>query len=196
MYAYIVVSLLSGVRTEEARALRWDLVDLEAGTVSVWRSERIGGDTITPGSRRTLLLADTVTEALQAWKADQDQERCMAATRWSEQGLVFTTSTGGGLSAGNVRRWFKDVCERANLSRNWTPQELRHTFVSLLSENGMLIEEIADLVGHSSSHTTETVYRRQLRRVLRGGAVAMDAIFGNQESAGQQDDESSPLSPG
>ena len=29
MYAYIVLSLLVGVRTEEARALRWDHVDLE-----------------------------------------------------------------------------------------------------------------------------------------------------------------------
>jgi hypothetical protein len=33
MYAYIVVSLLSGIRTEEARALPWELVNLEAGTV-------------------------------------------------------------------------------------------------------------------------------------------------------------------
>jgi len=30
LYAYIVLSLLIGVRTEEARALRWDHVDLEA----------------------------------------------------------------------------------------------------------------------------------------------------------------------
>ena len=29
MYAYIVLSLLVGLRTEEARALRWDHVDLD-----------------------------------------------------------------------------------------------------------------------------------------------------------------------
>jgi len=29
VYAYVVLSLLVGVRTEEARALRWDHVDLE-----------------------------------------------------------------------------------------------------------------------------------------------------------------------
>jgi integrase len=29
LYAYVVLSLLVGVRTEEARALRWDHVDLE-----------------------------------------------------------------------------------------------------------------------------------------------------------------------
>ena len=35
--AYVVLSLLSGVRTEEARAITWDEVDLKAGTVAVYR---------------------------------------------------------------------------------------------------------------------------------------------------------------
>ena len=41
--AYVVLSLTTGIRTEEARALRWDHVDLEAGTVAVWRSVRSHG---------------------------------------------------------------------------------------------------------------------------------------------------------
>ena len=35
--AYVILSLLSGVRTEEARALTWDEVDLKAGAVAVYR---------------------------------------------------------------------------------------------------------------------------------------------------------------
>ena len=31
------------------------------------------------------------------------------------------------------------------------PAELRHSFVSLLSDNGMSLEEIADLCGHSGT---------------------------------------------
>jgi len=46
--AYVVLSLLSGVRTEEARAITWDEVDLKAGTVAVYRSVRAKGDTKTP----------------------------------------------------------------------------------------------------------------------------------------------------
>ncbi len=41
----------------------------------------------------------------------------------------------------------------------WAPRELRHTFVSVMSESGVVIEEITRLVGHASSRTTETVYR-------------------------------------
>jgi len=49
LYANVVLSLLVGVRTEEARALRWDHVDLEGNPdaeppvpphVDVWRSVR------------------------------------------------------------------------------------------------------------------------------------------------------------
>jgi hypothetical protein len=56
---------------------------------------------------------------------------------------------------------FQDVCERAGLGRDWAPRDLRHTFVSLLSDDGMAIEKIARLAGHASSHVTETVYRQE-----------------------------------
>ncbi|WP_020547452.1 tyrosine-type recombinase/integrase [Nonomuraea coxensis] len=59
----------------------------------------------------------------------------------------------------------------------WTPRELRHSFVSLLSDNGTPPEEISRLVGHSSTAVTELVYRKQIRPVLQGGAVIMDRIF-------------------
>jgi integrase len=49
LHAFIVLCLLTGVRSEEARALTWEHVDLEAGTISVWRSVRADGDTKTNG---------------------------------------------------------------------------------------------------------------------------------------------------
>jgi integrase len=59
---------------------------------------------------------------------------------------------------------------------------LRHSFVSLLSDNGMSLEEIADLCGHSGTSITESVYRHQVRPVLFNGAVAMDRIFGSDDT--------------
>src|SRR5215475_5492300 len=49
LYAYVILSLLVGLRTEEARALRWDHVHLDADSalpphVDVWRSVRAHGD--------------------------------------------------------------------------------------------------------------------------------------------------------
>lgn len=55
MHAYVVVSLLTGARTEELRALTWDHLDLDGDppSIEVWRSVRRGGETKTPRSRHT-----------------------------------------------------------------------------------------------------------------------------------------------
>ena len=59
----------------------------------------------------------------------------------------------------------------------WTPRELRHSFVSLLSSTGLAIEDISHLVGYANTWVTESVYRKELRPVLTRGAGAMDALF-------------------
>jgi integrase len=65
--------------------------------------------------------------------------------------------------------------------QEWTPRELRHSFVSLLSDAGVSIEQISRLVGHSGPTTTETVYRKQIRPVIVHGADAMDRIFPTED---------------
>jgi integrase len=47
----------------------------------------------------------------------------------------------------------------------------------LLSDADVPIERISRLVGHSSTVTTETIYRRQVRPVIVHGADIMDRIF-------------------
>jgi integrase len=59
----------------------------------------------------------------------------------------------------------------------WTPRELRHSFVSVLSDAGIPVEQIAQLVGHSGTTVTELVYRHQLRPVIQTGATVMDSLF-------------------
>jgi integrase len=176
--AYVVLCLMTGIRTEEARALRWDHVNLDAGSIAVWRSVRLGGDTKTSKSRRTLGLPQAVTEALREHRARQDEEKLAAGELWRDHDLVFTTTIGTGLDAANVRRYFRGICRAAAIGEDWAPRELRTSFVSLLSASGVPVEEIARLAGHSSSRTTETIYRKELRPVLVKGAEVMDQIFG------------------
>jgi integrase len=176
--AYVVLSLLTGIRTEEARALRWDHVDLDVGTMAVWRSVRHGGDTKTTKSRRTLGLPHAASEALREHSRRQAGEKVTAGPLWKDHGLVFATRVGTQLDAGNVRRQFKAICKAAGIGEDWTPRELRTSFVSLLSASGVPLEEIARLAGHSSSRTTEVVYRREIRPVLVKGAEVMDQLFG------------------
>jgi site-specific recombinase XerD len=95
---------------------------------------------------------------------------------------VFCTSVGTALDAANVRRSFRRVAAAAGLdAQAWTPRELRHSFVSLLSSTGMSIEDISHLLGHASSRVTELVYRKELRPVPTRGASAMDALFPHEK---------------
>jgi integrase len=80
-------------------------------------------------------------------------------------------------SPGNVRKMFKRICTEAGAGDSWTPRELRTTFVSLTSHQGVSIEEIARLAGHATTRTTEIVYRRELRPVITTGAEIMDQLF-------------------
>ncbi|NUP14767.1 MAG: site-specific integrase [Streptomyces sp.] len=185
MEPYVVVSLLTGARTEELRALTWDHVDLEGNPytnppvpphVAVWRSVRVGGETKTRKSRRTLALPRRCVDVL---RAHRDDQRRRQGDSWSATGLVFASAAGTELDASNVRRAFRTVIKEADglNAAEWTPRELRHSFVSLLSDNGIPLEEISRLVGHSSTAVTEAVYRKQIRPVLQAGAIAMDRIF-------------------
>jgi hypothetical protein len=78
--------------------------------------------------------------------------------------------------AANVRRDFRRALALVpGLDpAEWTPRELRHSFVSLLSDAGVLLEDISRLVGHSGTSVTDLVYRHQIRPVIQTGATLMD----------------------
>ena len=55
--------------------------------------------------------------------------------------------------------------------------------MSIISDNGVPIETIADLAGHASTAVTEEVYRHQLKPVITKGAATMNAVFNQQNQA-------------
>jgi integrase len=187
--AYVVLSILIGARTEELRALTWACVDLEGQpatygmplvppSIMVWRSDRHGGDTKTVKSRRTLAMPLRCVDALKAHRQRQDAIRQRAGDRWQANDLVFCTRTGRPLEGNNVKRDIRPIFRKAGLvAEDWAPRELRHTFVSLLSDSGVPLENISRLVGHKGTAVTELVYRHQIRPVMQDGASAMDRIF-------------------
>ncbi|MFC5911713.1 site-specific integrase [Streptacidiphilus monticola] len=203
MRAYVVLSLLTGARTEELRALTWDHVYLEGQPdasppvpphVAVWRSVRAGNDTKTRKSRRTLALPGRCIEALADHRERQQRAWQAAKRRWSPSVLVFASEAGTALDAANVRRAFRSVLKKVPgiVPGEWTPRELRHSFVSLLSDQGVPLEEISRLVGHSSTAVTEEVYRKQIRPVIQTGAVVMDDIFKKRPASDPKRGEEEP----
>ena len=138
---------------------------------------RASGDTKTQKSRRVLLLPQIAAEALREHRKRQAADRLTAGALWRAHGLVFASAMGTQLDRYNVRREFRRITQAAGLGSDWAPREMRHTFVSLLSFSGIPLEDIADLVGHKGTATTETVYRMVIVPELRRGAEVMDQLF-------------------
>jgi len=90
------------------------------------------------------LSAPTVRSALKELREHlqrQGDARLRAGVLWQDNGLVFTTALGTHLDAADVLRSLRAIWRKADLGEEWTPRQLRHTSVSLLSDNGMAIEE-------------------------------------------------------
>ncbi|MGP4090041.1 site-specific integrase [Streptomyces sp. KR55] len=154
IHAYVVLSLLVGVRPEEARPLTWVHVHLgnsgkDKPHVDVWRSVRGHGDTKTRKSRRSLAMPRQAALVMRAHKRRQRAACTAAGKEWTEESLVFPTETGELRSALNVRRNFRALLKEAGFENpeEWTTRETRTSFVSLLSDHGIPIEVIARLVG-------------------------------------------------
>lgn len=101
--------------------------------------------------------------------------------------MVFCREDCIQLDRWQVRREFAVITRAAGLGEQWAPRELRHLFVSILSAHGVRIKDISDLVGHSGTSVTESVYRHEIRPALTIGATGM-----NKTSARSGPDRLSP----
>ena len=75
---------------------------------------------------------------------------------------------------------FSKMTRKAGIG-HWHVHEGRHTAVSIMSSNGVPIQEVSVTVGHKSTHVTETVYRHVIVAAIRGGATVMDDVFGDED---------------
>ncbi len=176
------IMLTMGLRVGEATGVPWDAIDLDARTLAVRQTVKREpgglriGDTKTKKSKRTLAIPSVALKAIRNRRITQAHERLAAGPMWHDSGLVFTTSIGTLIDPKNLRRTFNRITQTADLGK-WTPTELRHSAVSLMSAAGVPLENIADIVGHDGTRMTGGIYRHVLAPVIDHGVAAMDDLF-------------------
>src|SRR6266567_1263020 len=183
--ALFVLSITLGLRPGELRKLAWDHVDLDNAVIHVWQSASRTGDVKTPKSKRSLVLPKRAVTALQAHRKRQAAERLAAGAAWQDNNLVFCHEDGRMYTSDALNWRFGKMTRRADIG-HWHAHEGRHTAVSIMSSNGVPLQEISDTVGHKSTHVTETVYRHVIVPAIRGGATVMDQVFGQTDDGDDQ----------
>lgn len=188
--AHLLVAIGCGLRPGELLGLKWEDIDLDAGTLHVrhalheepgtdGRGSRLAiANLKTPSSRRTLRMPTATAGALRAHKAAQAAARLKLGARWQDHGLIFAGPSGNPMWPGGVRAHFRRLCERAGLGADWHPHEARHSFVSVLSDAGESIEAIAAAAGHRNSAITKKTYWHAINPEITSAATAMDGVLG------------------
>jgi integrase len=131
----------------------------------------------TQRSRRTIVLPEVVITALRAHRTRQLMERLVAGSRWANADHVFATTIGTPIEAAAVTRAFQRALRRAALPHSRF-HDLRHAAATYLLAQGMTLEDVKNLLGHSSITLTSNTYGHVLEKRQHQVAQAMDAVLG------------------
>jgi integrase len=139
------VALLTGLRRGELFALRWKVLDLEAGQLMVQEAVYEGafGTPKTAAGVRVLPLSEGLVLLLGEWR-----KRCK---RQEPEDLVFSTWSGKPISPNNVlRKAVFPACQAQGLP-NATWLTFRRTDSSWAHEKGIPGKVVAELMGMPTS---------------------------------------------
>jgi integrase len=166
-----VLAATCGLRIGEILALRYEDIDLAAGTIRVEHTLYHGERTApkTSSSRRTLTLPQTALECL---------------TRLSESssdptGYLFATASGKPVDVSNFYKWsWRPALRRAGLDEDITPHQLRHGTASLLLNQNVPVPVVSKYLGHANSGITMKVYAHMIDGTSGMAADGIDEALG------------------
>lgn len=144
-----VLALYTGLRRSDLRLLKWTSVDLSAGIIRL----------VMRKTKRAVLLpiVPRVRDAL---------DTCRKRTVMSE--YVLLTPEGKPYSESTIKRYFTTAKAIAGINRRFRFHDQRHTFASTLASKGINSFTLRDLLGHTSTRTTE--------RYARPSIETLDAV--------------------
>jgi integrase len=175
--ALFATAVMTGVRLGELLALQWDDVNWRAGTIRVRRS-LYNGQFVEPKTSRSVRVIG-MSNRLAAILLEHK-----LAAPYSPFDLVFPTPEGTPMDPANLRkRVFTDTLTRAKLHKIRI-HDLRHTFASLLINQGENLEYVQAQLGHSSITTTVDRYGHLMPDAHRGASDRLDAtLFGDSRQS-------------
>ncbi len=185
-------ALLTGVRQGEEFALMWEggendsFIDFENNLIHVKRSvfwnygetqEEIGTKFIltTPKSKFSIRSIDLSPELKKMLRAHYLKAQ-------DKTGFVFQSSPGTPINANNFyTRTFKPGVQAAELG-DFRWHDLRHTYGSLLLDQGEDLVYVSRQLGHSSVSITADIYSHLIREHRPEAVAKLDRLLFSQSS--------------
>lgn len=148
----IELLFMTGIRISELCELHRDAIDLSKGTICVYGK----------GSKERMIPIgnNKVLQLLQEYEKEFEKEM---------KGNFFVNRYGEALSTQSVRLMIRHYTKAAGIEQHITPHMIRHSFATLLLEEGVDIRIIQQLLGHASIVTTQiytNVASAQKKKIL------------------------------
>lgn len=170
----IKVSFNTGLRPNELLALEWTDLDIENKTLDIWGTlvKETGKKLYkqqslkTNSSVRTIPISDSTLKILKTWKTYQQSENIHSKFIFSKNGKPMYSQS--------IARKLKDTAKKVNIAE--IPlKNLRHSFATYARyELSCPIQDIADVMGHSSVTITEKYYIQRPKVATRSIANRMN----------------------
>jgi len=161
------LAIFSGARQGEIVGLRWSDVDWINSQIHIQKTfnHQAWYDVKTKTSNRKIDIGPVTISELKKWKL---------ACPVCELDLVFPNQAGNPINHNNlVSRYFNPALKAAGLPR-MRFHDLRHTYASLLIEQGENIKYIQSQLGHSSPTVTLNVYAHLMKTVNQEAACRLE----------------------
>lgn len=144
----------TGLRSGELIALKWSDINFDKNFLIIRRRIRDGEEALPKGYKQRRV--DLTPQAKKALKAQQFLTGLKSKWVWlNYKGKPYT-------STDSLDVMFKKACEYANV-RIGRFNNMRHTFITLMMENGMSESWITQNVGHVDISTTRNFYTGRIK---------------------------------
>lgn len=173
IYIFLLLDCYTGLRKGELFGLEWKDISYERKLLNVTKSrtgtrKKVTEQILTPKtdcSVRKIPLNDFVLSELKAeQKRQRELQELLGSGYDTSNDLVIRNKDGkpySNLSA--INRVLNRLEKKAGL-HHCTIHGLRHSVASILDDNGTALQDIAILLGHKSTATTERVYIKRRRK--------------------------------
>jgi len=160
-------AVLSGLRQGEILALKHSDIDFKAGKIHVNKTVdflTIDGSfkplvTVpkTQASIRTVPIMDALKPLLSTHIRREKEKHFKECTPWTLDSILFSSAKCTYIEGGNIRKRLKRLLKKLGIEPT-SFHALRHSFCTLLAEQGVPLKTASMLMGHSSISITAKYY--------------------------------------
>ncbi|MFA5377565.1 MAG: tyrosine-type recombinase/integrase [Dehalococcoidia bacterium] len=138
--AYLLSLFVMGLRSIEARNLRWKDIDWRRGTANMIQKG---------GTMKSLPMGPALMSSLRTIAPPESNRKA----GWGDLPVFLNPDTGKAVF--DIRKAIRRACKKAGIEKRVTPHMLRHSCATAMVDKGINLRVIQSFLGHSNVTTTE-----------------------------------------